>query len=626
MIVESNTKAKTIQKYFKDRYHVIATNGHLLDLDKKRLSISIKDYTLFYKNVWGKKSIIAKIKNYFKICDKNIIIATDNDREGEIIAYHLLWLLKIDIKNRIRLNINDLSKTSIVQGITKLNTINLKLVEAQQARRFLDRYIGYLISPLLSRNLIPRLSAGRVQNAILNIIYNREQCIKYFVPKWRINIIFNLWFLGFNHYRCIKEEACKDIKDAAWLNNYKIKLEKIRDFNINLQHKKLYKMSSIKPFKTSTVQTFLFNWYGFSAKKTMYLLQKLYEGVKIKDEHISLITYIRTDSIQTNPYFTKIVRKYIEITYGKDFVKKNNIQKKTIFEQGAHECIRPIDLKLHPNHSLINELEPDLIKVYDSIYRWFLASFISSPILNHYKFNVYNKNVTLHYIKKTIWFMGYLNIYNVKIEQLIDDDTLQQLLNTKWLIQCLKNVDIKTGFSKPLPRFNEGSLIHYMSQKNIGWPSTYAVIIDKLLSKKYIIGRNKFKITTLGTLVNIFLKYFFFDLSDEKFTSYLETSLKQIEEDAKTKNEVLSTFCSSLNKQIDVYKKFIKYINQHNIKIDKKCKLCNTILKLYKTKFGFVFFCDACKKYFKLSLEFLYTLNWLDIIKKFKPDIKSFSF
>ena len=585
VIVESPTKAKTIKKMLGKNYNVIASVGHVRDLPKSKLGIDIeKDFEPQYMNIYGKGPLIKEIKSEAKKADK-IFLATDPDREGEAISWHLSYILgmKEDEKNRV--TFNEITKDTVKREIKNPRTIDMNLVDAQQARRELDRLAGYKISPLLWKKVKSGLSAGRVQSAVLKLICDREDEINNFIAEEYWTIEADL--------RAGRRKLLADyygVKEKNKTKKVELKTEKDADKVINNVDNDNFTIDSVKkgkrarkspnPFTTSTMQQESSRRINFSTKKTMMVAQSLYEGVKLpKEGSVGLITYMRTDSTRISQEAQNACLNFIEKSYGKNYLgkKKAAVKKKTENIQDAHECIRPTDVNKTP-YSIKDSLSKDQFKLYSLIWNRFVASLMADAIFNTISADIVSNAEIFRVSGSTLDFDGFLRVYDYSLEKAKELPPLEEG-------QVLKLKDIKKEqhFTNPPPRYNEASLIKELEALGVGRPSTYAPTISTLQSRYYVVlEEKKFVPTELGQTVNEILVDNFDNLVDKKFTAQMEFELDEIAAGKKAWKELVRAFYSDLKEDLDKAYENIEKVQIEDPVTDEICEKCgrNMVIKM----------------------------------------------
>ena len=542
VIVESPSKAKTIQKYLGAGYRVMASGGHVCDLPQKTLGIDIENRFKpeYVVEDSRKKDLIKRLKKEVKDADFTYL-ATDPDREGEAISWHLANALDLnDLENRIEFN--EITAKAVKQALEAPRAINLNLVNAQQARRVLDRLVGYKISPILSRKIKSGLSGGRVQSSALKMIVDREREINAFVPQEYWNMTANL----------LKEGTRSPIIKSSFqdYNGKKVKLESeeqvkklqarldIATWSVDKVKKGVSQSRPAAPFTTSTLQQDGSQKLGLSSPQIMQLAQQLYEGVDIPGEgHTALVTYIRTDSVRISNEMQAITRKHILNKYGSDYVpaKPNIYTTKGQNVQDAHEAIRPISLERTPE-SLEDKIPKNLYKLYKLIYFRYLASQMTPAVYNTMTVRVQatvtpTENYGFKVAGKALTFKGYTAVYELEKNDDEENEVGGNLpnLNDGDALK-LKNLKSEQKFTKPQPRYSEATLIKAMEENGIGRPSTYATVISVLTKREYVTKEQKlFKPTALGEAVTEFMENCFKNIVDIHFTADMESRLDLIE-------------------------------------------------------------------------------------------------
>ena len=601
VIVESPSKAKTINKYLGKNYKVIASVGHIKNLPKSKISVDFENgYELTYETIPGKEKVIDEMKSLSADSDK-IYIATDPDREGEAIAFDIAEEVKSKNSNIYRVLFNEITKKGVEEGINNPLQIDEKLVSSQQARRALDRIVGYKVSPFLWKVVYYGLSAGRVQSVALRLICEREDEIKNFVPTeyWSIlanfkdrdkNKIFESKLISRN------DVAFKFNGDDPRIENEKDAAEMLDDINSKLFKvsdiiKKEVKRNPYPPFTTSSLQQDASVRLRFAPKKTMMLAQKLYEGIDIGEEGLTgLITYMRTDSTRLSSDAVAEARGYISETFGKEYLPKEAkvYSKKKENTQDAHEAIRPTSVWRTPE-SLKKDLTPDLFRLYDLIWKRFVACQMQNSVSdqitllidsfteseNGKKHNVYQFRTT----DSTVKFKGFLALYDDVFEEEEEDTedkfSIPEEIEIGDLLD-LKELFKKQHFTNPPPRYTESSLIKQLDFLGIGRPSTYAMIVSTIINRTYCdLKERKLYATELGQTVNRLLAAHFSDVINAKFTAQMESELDKIAEGDLTYQKVLNDFYLPFNLDLEFLNKKTKEIKESLIEhTDIVCDKC----------------------------------------------------
>jgi DNA topoisomerase-1 len=601
VIVESPTKEKTLKKILGKDYTIKSSKGHLIDLPKTKLGIDIENnFKPEYVVIPKQRSALKKLQESVKGKEK-VFLATDPDREGEAIAWHIAQRLNIkDAKSRV--SFNEITEKAVSWSIKNPREINLNMVNSQKARRLLDRLVGYKISPLLWKKIGKKLSAGRVQSVTLRLICEREEEIDKFKIEeyWTINALFKkiedekaepfeAKLLSINSKKATinnKEEAVKICEEVKNQDSY-IK-------NIN---KKKESKNSQPPFTTSTLQQEANNKLNFPIKKTMFLAQQLYEGVTVGNKgNIGLITYMRTDSIRVSDEAKNEARKYIEEHYGKDFAelsrsfKKGKKEIKNVKIQDAHESIRPTYVFNYPE--LIKKyLTNDQYKLYNLIWRRFVASRMKAAYLERITIDIESGKYIFRTSGFKILFKGYMILYGQNNQDL---DKIPDL-DEKNKLKLLK-IKANQSFTKPPPRYTEASLVKRLEKEGIGRPSTYVPTISTLQYRTYVEKTNKkFKPTELGITVNSFIIQYFSDIVNVAFTAKMERQLDEIESDKKKWDNVLGVFYKPFSSDLEKGNQAQK-IEMPKVFSDEKCDKCGSKMLIKNGRFGKFLACSEFPK------------------------------
>lgn len=587
VIVESPTKAKTIKKMLGSNYKVVASVGHIRDLPKSTLGIDIEnDFEPHYINIRGKGDLIKALKKDAKSA-KHIYLATDPDREGEAISWHLSHILGLDPKDNIRVTFNEITKDTVKKQIKNPRAIDIGLVDAQQARRELDRLVGYKISPLLWKKVKSGLSAGRVQSVVLKILCDREHLIEEFIPEeyWTIEAIlkksrssFNTKYYGTNKNGKIEKVEIKNEDEADEILN-RVDRE---SFIVDDIKEGTKKKNPYNPFTTSTLQQEASKKLNFSTKKTMMIAQSLYEGVDIPSEgSVGLITYMRTDSTRISAEALSICVDFIENEYGKEYVHVRNKSKKGENIQDAHECIRPTNVNRTP-YKIKDSLTSDQFKLYSLIWKRFVASQMESALYNTMGISIISNTEIFKTSGSTISFDGFLKVYDYSMEK----DSILPEMNVGDNLK-LKNLEKTQHFTQPPARFNEASLIKLLEEIGVGRPSTYAPTISTLLSRYYaVIEDKKLVPTELGIMVNDILCENFSDIVNEEFTANMEDELDKISEGDYYWKELIRNFYKKLSHDLDIAEKTIEKVEIRDEITDVKCDKCGRNMVIKMGRFG----------------------------------------
>lgn len=591
VIVESPSKAKTIGKYLGSSYKVVASVGHVRDLPKSKLGIDIEhDFDPQYISIRGKGDLIKELKKEAKQAGK-IYLATDPDREGEAISWHLAYLLGIDAETPCRIVFNEITKDAIKNAVKHPRPIDLKLVDAQQARRVLDRLVGYQISPLLWRKIKRGLSAGRVQSAALKIICDREKTIRDFIPKeyWNIGAIFKkekeffAKLTEINGKKIIvetKEQADEILADL-----------KAGQFKVGTIVKKERSRKPFAPFTTSSLQQDASNKLGFTTKKSMMVAQQLYEGVEIKGHGtVGLVTYIRTDSVRISTEAREAAKLYIQEKFGQNYIGNNIYTNKKKDIQDAHEAIRPSNIQLDPE-SIKESLTKDQYSLYRLIWTRFLASQMAAAIFDSMQVSIENGNYLLKANGSKLLFDGFQKVYRTNAED--EKDNILPPLSEGEILHA-EEITSEQKFTEPPARFTEASLVKDLEEKNIGRPSTYAPIIATLLERKYISRAKKILIPTdLGFLVTDLMEDYFKEIVDAGFTAEMEDKLDDVEVKDLNWKEVIKGFYGTLSEELKIADEAIEKVQIEDRPAGIDCDLCGRPMVIKSGRFGEFMACSG---------------------------------
>ncbi len=584
LIVESPAKSKTIKKFLGSNYKVVASMGHVRDLPKSQLGIDIEnDFEPKYITIRGKGELLKSLRKEVKNANK-VYLATDPDREGEAISWHLMYALNLFDKKTYRITFNEITKTAIKNSIKNAREIDQNLVDAQQARRLMDRIVGYKMSPVLWKKVKKGLSAGRVQSVALKLICDREKEIIEFIPEeyYTIDVDlkeeskkkgFTVAYYGKKSKKLsidTREEADRILKDISE-NPFKVEdvIKKQKKTNPNL------------PFKTSTMQQEASKNLNFSPIKTMRIAQQLYEGIDIKGRGtVGLITYLRTDSTRISDEAHASVLGYIEEKYGKEYLSESAKNVKKGGAQDAHEAIRPTYVDLEPD-AIKASLSKEQYKLYNMIYKRFVASRMAAAIYDTVSLKVSSGEHYFTANSSKLVFDGHLTLS--KLKENTKQDAINDLDKTSKL-EYISHLD-EQHFTKHPPRFTEASLIKILEENGVGRPSTYAPTISTIMSRGYI-NKEKKQIfpTELGTIVNKLISGYFADVINMEFTAKLEKELDGVEQGEMKWKEVLEDFYPPFEKKVLVAEKEIEKIELKYEETDVKCDKCgrNMVIKLGK--------------------------------------------
>ena len=589
IIVESPAKANTIKKFLGGNTKVIASMGHVRDLPKSKLGIDVEhNFEPQYINIRGKGDLIKELKKDAKSA-KKVYLATDPDREGEAIAWHLSHILDVDEDKITRVTFNEITKSAVQKAIKEPRDIDVNLVDAQQARRVLDRIVGYKMSPVLWKKVRRGLSAGRVQSVAVKLIVDREEEIEKFIPEeyWNIyvklldeksNKIFDAKFYGkdgkkleiYNKEQV--DEILKNIKNAKYIVEDIKKGEK--------------KRTPAPPFTTSTMQQEASRKLGFTLKKTMSVAQGLYEGVKIPEKGtVGLITYMRTDSTRISEEARAAAKTHILGTYGEKYYE-NRYYKTNKEAQDAHEGIRPTYADLEPDQ--IKEfLTKDQYKLYKLIYNRFMASQMSAAIYDTMAVTIDANKYTFKASGQNLKFKGFMTLYvEGSDEKQEDEDGMIPELELKQEVKK-KSIEPKQSFTEPPPRYTEASLVKALEEKGIGRPSTYSPTITTILERRYIEKEQKQLIPTeLGKIVNKLLTENFKDVINVEFTANVESQFDNIAEGKEDWRKMIGEFYTPFEQTVEKVEKELEHVELVEEVSDVKCEKCGRMMVYKYGKFG----------------------------------------
>ena len=587
VIVESPAKAKTIGKYLGKNYIVEASMGHVRDLPKSKLGVDIEDnFNPKYITIRGKGELLSKLKKAAKKADK-IYLATDPDREGEAISWHLANILNISEDEKCRIVFNEITKTAVKSSIKEARKLNINLVDAQQARRILDRLVGYEISPILWKNVKWGLSAGRVQSAALKLICDREEEINRFEPKeyWTVDCIATKdrkkFPIKLSQYKGKKIEInTKEESD-------KIIEELKKDKFIVSKVKKGTKVKNpLPPFTTSTLQQEASKKLNFMTKRTMSIAQVLYEGVEVKGYGtVGLITYMRTDSVRISDEAQGKALEFINSNFGEEYAPNSpRIYKGKKNIQDAHEAIRPSVIEITPEVAK-NSLTSEQYKLYSLIWNRFMASQMASCELNTNNIEIKNGDYKFRASGSTIKFDGFMKLYEYLTEEDSEDVSLPKLEENNELNKV--DIEGKQHFTQPPARYSEASFVKLLEEKGIGRPSTYVPTITTLLSRDYIRREKKILFPTeLGFIVNNMLSDYFKQIVDVDFTAEMERNLDHIEEGQEEWRKVVGEFFEPLKIAIDKAEKEVSKVVIEDKVSDVPCDKCGRMMVIKHGRYG----------------------------------------
>ena len=589
IIVESPAKANTIKKFLGGNTKVVASMGHIRDLPKSKLGVNVdNDFEPEYINIRGKGDLIKSLKKDAKNA-KKIYLATDPDREGEAIAWHLAYILNEDKAKIQRVTFNEITKSAVQKAIKEPREIDLNTVDAQQARRVLDRIGGYKMSPVLWKKVKRGLSAGRVQSVAVKLIVDREEEIEKFIPEEYWNIFVNLLeakskkvfeakFYGKNgkkqeiHSKEQVDEILKVIEQAKYIVDEVKKSEK--------------KRTPAPPFTTSTMQQEASRKLGFTLKKTMSVAQGLYEGVKLSDRgYVGLITYMRTDSTRISEDARTAAKAYVLKTYGEEYYE-NRYYKTSKDAQDAHEAIRPTYIDINPE-DIKEELTKDQYKLYKLIYNRFIASQMSAAIYDTVSANISANEYNFKASGQNLRFKGFMTLYveGTDTDEKQEERTLPELEKGQEVKK--KEINPKQSFTEPPARYTEATLVKALEEKGIGRPSTYSPTITTILDRRYIEKDKKQLVPTeLGKIVNKLLTENFKDIVNVEFTAKIEDEFDEIAEGKEEWKDMIREFYGPFKANVDKVEKELEHVKLEDEVSDIVCDKCGRMMVYKYGRYG----------------------------------------
>ncbi|MBY0161002.1 type I DNA topoisomerase [Cytobacillus firmus] len=597
VIVESPAKAKTIGKYLGSKYIVKASMGHVRDLPKSQIGVEVEnDFNPKYITIRGKGSVLKELKDASKKV-KKVYLAADPDREGEAIAWHLAHALELDDTQSLRVVFNEITKTAVKDAFKTPRKINMDLVNAQQARRILDRLVGYKISPILWKKVKKGLSAGRVQSVAVKIILDRENEISAFVPEeyWTITAKLAIKGSAFEAKFTQLNGAKKELANEQEVNEI---LEAIRDasFQVGEVKERERQRHPSPPFTTSSLQQEAARKLGFRAAKTMSVAQQLYEGVELgKEGTVGLITYMRTDSTRISGTAQEEAKEYITEKYGDPFVPESPRQysKKAANAQDAHEAIRPTSVLRDPE-SMKPFMSRDQLRLYKLIWERFVASQMSSAVLDTLSVDITAGNTVFRATGSKVRFPGFMKVYvEGNDDGTTEEDKYLPELHSGDILEK-QDIEPKQHFTQPPPRYTEARLVRTLEELGIGRPSTYAPTLETIQKRGYVaIEEKKFMPTELGELVIEQMEQFFPEILNVEFTANMEEDLDHVEEGSEDWVKVLAEFYESFEKRLEVAEEEMKEIEIEDEVSDEICEKCGKPLVYKLGRFGKFLACSG---------------------------------
>ena len=585
VIVESPAKVKTIKKFLGANYEVLASNGHVRDLPKSQLGVDVEnDYEPKYITIRGKGDVLSALRKEVKKAEK-IYLATDPDREGEAISWHLYEALKLTDKKVYRITFNEITKNAVKESLKNAREIDMNLVDAQQTRRILDRMVGYRISPVLWAKVKRGLSAGRVQSVALRIICDREEEIDAFILEeyWSLNASFGLQgekkplvasFYGKDDKKLELgsksdvEAVCNALKGVEFY---------VEDVKTGERSKK-----APLPFTTSTLQQEASKVLGFATQKTMRIAQQLYEGIDIKGNGtVGVITYLRTDSTRVSDEAKSAAATYISTVYGEKYVQQDENKKKDEKRiQDAHEAIRPTDVSMTPD-KLKDSLSRDQLRLYKLIWQRFVASQMASSVFETISVRIKGGDYSFRVSASKVAFDGYRSVYVQDEDEKAENNSLLHSIdkNTKLSFEGFEE---QQHFTQPPAHFTEAALVRALEELGIGRPSTYAPTITTIIARRYVIKENKnLYASEIGQVVNNMMKEAFPSIVDVNFTAYMEALLDKVEEGSVQWKTVVSNFYPDLDEAVKQAEKELGEVKIADEVSDEVCEVCgrNMVIK-----------------------------------------------
>ncbi len=597
IIVESPAKARTITKFLGKSYRILASQGHIRDLPKSQMGVDIaNDFEPKYITIRGRGDILADIRKEAKNASK-IYLATDPDREGEAISWHLATILGMDPKSPCRIEFHEVTKAAVENAIKNPRAVNMSLVDAQQARRVLDRLVGYEISPLLWGKIKKGLSAGRVQSAVTRMVVQRAEEIERFIPE-------EFWDLTAQAYTGDQKAAKYFTVTLQSLDGQKVSLKNAEEAGKakDRVEKAQLKVQTVKtgekkrnppaPFTTSSLQQEASRKLNFTTAKTMQVVQQLYEGVEIKGSgSTGLVTYIRTDSVRLSEEAQKQIRDYIGTNYAKSYLPDvPNVFKGRKNAQDAHEAIRPTDIHRTPD-SLKDSLSREQMKLYTLIYNRTLASQMNPALYRTQTAEIGDGEVVLRYYGEAQTFDGYMAVYRESTDEEEEksgrtDSKSMPKLQAGWKVK-IDNVEVKQHFTQPPDSYTEASLVRAMEENGIGRPSTYAPTITTIISRGYV-TREKKRLypTELGKMVTSMMEQYFPEIVDVDFTADMESKLDLVEEGKEAWKTIPRNFYPDFKKLLDKAETEVEKVEVQDEVSNVQCEKCGAMMVYKMGRFG----------------------------------------
>ena len=588
VIVESPAKAKTIEKYLGRNYHVIASKGHIRDLPKSQMGIDFEDdYKPKYISIRGKGDTIKELKSEAKKA-KDVYLASDPDREGEAIAWHVAHALNLDEKAKNRVTFNEVTKDAVKESFKHPRTIDMDTVYAQQARRVLDRIVGYSLSPILWAKVKKGLSAGRVQSVALKLVIDREKEIKNFKPKeyWSIDAEFAKGKETFKSAFYGVDGKKKELPNIDSVKDVLAKIDKKKDFVVDKVVARQRRRQPAAPFTTSTMQQEANKRLGYRTRRTMSIAQQLYEGISLgKQGTVGLITYMRTDSKRTSPVAQQEASKFLHENYGAEFAAKSQRHFKNQEDaQDAHEAIRPTSVYRTPE-SLKSVLTTEQYRLYKLIWSRFLASEMTPAVYDTVRADIVQNGVIFRTTGSKLKFTGFTKVYDNQQEKNVDLPDLEEGDKVK-----MTKSDNKQHFTLPPARYTEASLVHALEENGVGRPSTYAPTIDTIQRRYYVkLDGRSIVPTELGEIVD---ESFFPDITDVDYTARLENELDEVEDGKKDWVHVVDEYYQPFKKELNKADSEIEKVQIKDEPAGFNCDICGAPMVIKMGRYGKFYACS----------------------------------
>lgn len=591
VIVESPAKAKTIEKYLGRNYHVIASKGHIRDLPKSQMGIDFDDnYKPKYISIRGKGDTIKELKSEAKKA-KEVYLASDPDREGEAIAWHVAHALNLDENAKNRVTFNEVTKDAVKESFKHPRTIDMNTVDAQQARRVLDRIVGYSLSPILWAKVKKGLSAGRVQSVALKLVIDREKEIKEFKPKeyWSIDADFKKGKDSFKSAFYGVDGKKKELPNIDAVKEVLAKIDKKKDFEVAKVVSRQRRRQPAAPFTTSTMQQEANKRLGYRTRRTMSIAQQLYEGISLgKQGTVGLITYMRTDSKRTSPVAQQEASKFLHEKYGAEYAAKSQRHfKNQEAAQDAHEAIRPTSVYRTPE-SLKSVLTTEQYRLYKLIWSRFVASEMKPAVYDTVRVDIVQNGAMFRTTGSKMKFAGFTQVYDNQQEKNVDLPDLEE--GDK--VQMTKS-DNKQHFTQPPARYTEASLVHALEENGVGRPSTYAPTIDTIQRRYYVKLEGRSIVPTeLGEIVDTLIEQFFPDIANVDYTAHLEDELDEVEDGKKQWVNVVDEYYQPFKKELDKADSEIEKVQIKDEPAGFNCDICGAPMVIKMGRYGKFYACS----------------------------------